>query len=86
LDGGCDQTIRGHVFCSFLALVLKRELEIRMEQKGLQPRGPSSCAAWTTSNKSNSFDFLFIAIADGEEIEIVDASLATELDPSFHSF
>jgi transposase len=29
----CDETIRGHVFCSFLALVLKRELEIRMEQK-----------------------------------------------------
>ena len=31
----CDETIRGHVFCSFLALVLTRELEIRMEQKGL---------------------------------------------------
>jgi hypothetical protein len=31
----CEETIRGHVFCSFLALVLKRELEIRMEQKGL---------------------------------------------------
>lgn len=32
----CDQTIRGHVFCSFLALVLKRELEIRLEEKGLE--------------------------------------------------
>jgi len=31
----CDETIRGHVFCSFLALCLKRELEIRLEQKGL---------------------------------------------------
>ena len=31
----CDETIRGHVFCSFLALCLKRELEIRMEDKGL---------------------------------------------------
>ena len=31
----CDETIRGHVFCSFLALVLKRELEMRMEEKGL---------------------------------------------------
>jgi transposase len=31
-----DETIRGHVFCSFLALVLKRELESRMEEKGLQ--------------------------------------------------
>lgn len=32
----CDATIRGHVFCSFLALCLKRELEIRLEQKGLE--------------------------------------------------
>jgi transposase len=32
----CDATIRGHVFCSFLALCLKRELELRMERKGLQ--------------------------------------------------
>ncbi len=30
-----DETIRGHVFCSFLALVLKRELEMRMKEKGL---------------------------------------------------
>jgi transposase len=32
----CDETIRGHVFCSFLALCLKRELEIRLQDKGLQ--------------------------------------------------
>jgi hypothetical protein len=31
----CDETIRGHVFCSFLALCLKRELEIRLRDKGL---------------------------------------------------
>lgn len=31
-----DETIRGHVFCSFLALVLKRELEMRMGEKGLE--------------------------------------------------
>jgi hypothetical protein len=30
----CDETIRGHVFCSFLALVLKAELHERLEQKG----------------------------------------------------
>lgn len=30
----CDQTIRGHVFCSFLALLLRRALEQRLEQKG----------------------------------------------------
>jgi transposase len=29
-----DETIRGHVFCSFLALLLKRALEQRMEDKG----------------------------------------------------
>ncbi len=31
----CDETIRGHLFCSFLALVLKHELESRMRQKAL---------------------------------------------------
>jgi transposase len=30
-----DETIRGHVFCSFLALVLKQELESRMQQADL---------------------------------------------------
>jgi Transposase DDE domain len=32
----CDETIRGHVFCSFLALLLKQELESRMKQANLQ--------------------------------------------------
>jgi transposase len=27
----CDETIRGHVFCSFLALVLRQELQSRLE-------------------------------------------------------
>lgn len=30
----CDDTIRGHVFCSFLALRLKVELEQRLDQRG----------------------------------------------------
>ena len=30
----CDETIRGHVFCSFLALVIMKELRARMEAKG----------------------------------------------------
>ena len=30
----CDATIRGHVFCSFLALLLMKELEDRLESKG----------------------------------------------------
>ena len=31
-----DETIRGHVFCSFLALLLKQELESRMKQADLE--------------------------------------------------
>jgi len=30
----CDETIRGHVFCSFLAMVLRQELETRLAQRG----------------------------------------------------
>jgi transposase len=30
----CDATIRGHVFCSFLALLLKRALEQRLAAQG----------------------------------------------------
>lgn len=30
----CDETIRGHVFCSFLALLLIKELQSRFEQRG----------------------------------------------------
>lgn len=31
-----DETIRGHVFCSFLALVLRKELDRRLERAGLE--------------------------------------------------
>jgi hypothetical protein len=31
-----DETIRGHVFCSFLALVLRKELDRRLEKAGLR--------------------------------------------------
>jgi transposase len=30
----CDETIRGHLFCSFLALCLLKQLEGKMEQRG----------------------------------------------------
>jgi transposase len=30
----CDDTIRGHVFCSFLALVLRKELERHLDKAG----------------------------------------------------
>ena len=29
-----DETIRGHIFCSFLALVLRKELDRRLEKAG----------------------------------------------------
>ncbi len=29
----CDETIRGHVFCSFLALILRKELQDRVERR-----------------------------------------------------
>ena len=29
----CDETIRGHVFCSFLTLLLRKELEDRLARK-----------------------------------------------------
>jgi len=30
----CDDTIRGHLFCSFLALLLRHELQSRLEERG----------------------------------------------------
>ena len=32
-----DETIRGHVFCTYLALVLRKELQDRLERKGWTP-------------------------------------------------
>ena len=39
-----DETIRGHVFCSFLALVLKTELESRIETLGREGSWPEILA------------------------------------------
>jgi hypothetical protein len=33
----CDETIRGHVFCSFLALLLRHELQTRLAVRGQVP-------------------------------------------------
>jgi transposase len=51
----CDETIRGHVFCSFLALVLRQELQARLAARGFsfewadvmrdRERVPSVCGA-----------------------------------------
>ena len=43
-----DETIRGHIFCSFLALVMRKELEDRLAVVMVTAsNGPTSC---TTSN------------------------------------
>ena len=34
IDHRCDETIRGHVFCSFLALILRQELQARLDARG----------------------------------------------------
>jgi hypothetical protein len=47
-----DETIRGHVFCSFLALLLRRALEQRLEEKGETSEWRRSCAVWIISKKS----------------------------------
>ena len=36
----CDETIRGHVFCSFLALLLRKELQDRLAKDGTIWNGP----------------------------------------------
>jgi len=36
-----DETIRGHVFCSFLALVLRQELEARLAAAVTNSSGPT---------------------------------------------
>ncbi len=38
-----DQTIRGHIFCSFLALVLRKELEIGWRRLDTSSNEPTSC-------------------------------------------
>jgi transposase len=35
----CDETIRGHVFCSFLALLLRKELQDRLAAQGAKLEG-----------------------------------------------
>jgi len=44
----CDETIRGHVFCSFLALLLRKELEDRWRARSGSWSGPTLSGIWTT--------------------------------------
>ena len=59
----CDETIRGHVFCSFLALLLRRALNSAWKRKPRAGNGPRSCAGWTIckrwrpSSKANDLSY-----------------------------
>ena len=48
-----DMAIRGHVFCSFLALLLVKELEDPSTGTTSQPNGTTSCAISTGCRKSS---------------------------------
>jgi hypothetical protein len=61
----CDETIRGHVFCSFLALVLMRELQERMDAKGCMD------AEWDDVLRDlDSLEQTEVASADGKRFMI----------------
>ena len=49
-----DAAIRGHVFCSFLALVLRKELDERCRNAGWRPEWAMCCAASTGSRRWRS--------------------------------
>ena len=50
-----DETIRGHVFCSFLALVLKQELESRMNGADLHSRTGQLATGWKLTSWADAF-------------------------------
>ena len=49
-----DAAIRGHVFCSFLALVLRKELDDRCRRPAFSPNGPTCCVISTGCRRSRS--------------------------------
>ena len=42
----CDETIRGHVFCSFLALMLRKQLQDRLASKDCRPEWADVTGTW----------------------------------------
>jgi hypothetical protein len=49
-----DEAIRGHVLCTFLALVLRKELDDRLAQRGRPPNGARCWPILTGSRRSRS--------------------------------
>ena len=50
----CDAAIRGHVFCSFLALILAKEVQDRCAGRASSPNGAGWCATSTGSRAASS--------------------------------
>ena len=46
-----DAAIRGHVFCTFLALVMQKHLDDLAREAGAVPDGEYCCAIWTGSSR-----------------------------------
>jgi len=51
-----DTTIVGHLFCSFLALLLRKELDERLVAANVTAEGLTSCAISIASSKSSSIN------------------------------
>jgi transposase len=85
----CDDTIRGHVFCSFLALVLLNELQVRLEARGWYcewERLKNDLDAWeeiTVANAGKNFVMRSPARGDASKaLQAVGAALGSAIRPS----
>jgi len=85
----CDDTIRGHVFCSFLALVLLKELQARLEAHGWRPEWErlkadlDALAEITVVNAGKSFVIRSQTRGDaGKALQAVGVALGPTIRPA----
>lgn len=73
----CDDTIRGHVFCSFLAVVLLKELYFRLETHGWKPEWnqlrDDLDALQEITVQSGGKSFIIRSDAEGEAAKAIQA-------------
>ena len=83
-----DETIRGHVFCSFLALVLKAELETRIAalgQKGSWPTIIGDLDALTETEVEQDGRRFTLRSAPGSAASLALRAVGIALPPSVQS-
>lgn len=83
-----DETIRGHVFCSFLALVLKAELETRIAalgQKGSWPAIVSDLDALTETEVEQGGRRFMLRSAPRQAASLALRAAGVALPPSVQS-